>query len=125
MVCDGDRIWNYEPDLAQVTVRPADVVLKGTPASLLAQQRQLGDAFIVESGGKQEGADVVRLKPKNDTEQTSDFQSIALWLVAGVPPRMKFYAALGGNTEVRFSEVKTGIKPIGRASWRERGEQYV
>src|SRR3546814_10614639 len=43
MVCDGDRIWNYEPDLAQVTVRPADVVLKGTPASLLAQQRQLGD----------------------------------------------------------------------------------
>src|SRR3546814_2916986 len=68
MVCDGDRIWNYEPDLAQVTVRPADVVLKGTPASLLAQQRQLGDAFIVESGGKQEGAAVVRLKPKNQTE---------------------------------------------------------
>ena len=23
MVCDGERIWNYEPDLAQVTVRTA------------------------------------------------------------------------------------------------------
>lgn len=110
MVCDGNKIWNYEPDLAQVTVRPADVVLKGTPASLLAQQRQLGDAFVIESGGKQDGADVVRLKPKNDSEQTSDFQSIELWLNRGVPLRMKFYDALGGSTEVRFSDVKTGIK---------------
>lgn len=110
MICDGNKIWNYEPDLAQVTVRPADVVLKGTPASLLAQQRQLGDAFIVESGGKHDGADVVRLKPKNDAEQTSDFQSIELWLDRGVPTRMKFYDALGGSTEVRFSNVKTGVK---------------
>jgi len=110
MVCDGDRIWNYEPDLAQVTVRPADVVLQGTPASLLAQQRQLGDAFVVESGGKRDGADVVRLKPKHDTEQISDFQSIELWLDRGVPTRMKFYDALGGNTEIRFSDVKTGVK---------------
>ncbi|NGY06792.1 outer membrane lipoprotein chaperone LolA [Solimonas terrae] len=110
MVCDGSKIWNYEPDLAQVTVRPADVVLKGTPASLLAQQRQLGDAFIIESGGKKDGADIVRLKPKNDSEQTSDFESIELWLDRGVPMRMKFYDALGGNTDIRFSDVKTGVR---------------
>ena len=109
MVCDGDRIWNYEPDLAQVTVRPADVVLKGTPAALLAQKASLGDAFVVESGGRQEGADVVRLKPRGDA-QNSDFQSIELWLQSGVPVRLRFFDAIGGNTEVRFTDIKTGVK---------------
>lgn len=109
MVCDGSKIWNYEPDLAQVTVRPADVVLKGTPAALLAQKASLGDAFTVESGGKQDGADVVRLKPRGDA-QNSDFQSIELWLQNGVPVRLKFFDAIGGNTEVRFTDIKTGVK---------------
>lgn len=106
MICDGTRIWNYEPDLAQVSVRPADVVLKGTPAALLAQRSLLGDAFAVESGGQKDGADIVRLKPRGD----ADFQSIELWLVRGVPQRLKFFDAIGGNTEVRFLDVKTGVK---------------
>lgn len=111
MVCDGEKIWNYEPDLAQVTVRPAEQVLKGTPASLLAQKRQLGEAFAVESGGQQDGLDIVRLKPKGAEAQASDFQSIELRLDrGGVPVRMKFFDALGGSTEVRFSAVKTGVK---------------
>lgn len=109
MVCDGNKIWNYEPDLAQVTVRPADQVLKGTPAALLAQRSLLGDAFSVESGGQEEGADVVRLKPKGG-EVNSDFQSIELWLKDGVPQRMQFFDALGGNTDIRFSDIKTGVK---------------
>ncbi|MGH8445868.1 MAG: outer membrane lipoprotein chaperone LolA [Solimonas sp.] len=109
MICDGVKIWNYEPDLAQVTVRSADQVLKGTPAALLAQKSLLGDAFAVESGGQKDGADIVKLKPKGG-ETNSDFQSIELWLKAGVPQRMKFFDALGGNTDIRFSDVKTGVK---------------
>ncbi|NKF22497.1 outer membrane lipoprotein chaperone LolA [Solimonas marina] len=110
MVCDGDKIWNYEPDLAQVTVRPANIVLKGTPASLLAQKGQLGDSFKIESGGKQDGADLVKLVPKNDGEQTSDFELIELWIAPnGVPKEMKFHDALGGITDVLFGGVKTGV----------------
>lgn len=106
MVCDGKRIWNYEPDLAQVTVRDAQQVLRGTPAALLAQKSLLGDAFGIESGGAKDGVDLVVLKPRGD----ADFQKIELWLAGGVPQRMKFYDALGGYTDVRFSKVKTGVK---------------
>ncbi|SEP78431.1 outer membrane lipoprotein carrier protein [Solimonas aquatica] len=106
MVCDGQRIWNYEPDLAQVTVRDAAQVLRGTPAALLAQKSLLGDAFAIESGGAKDGVDLVILKPRGD----ADFRKIELWLAAGVPQRMKFYDALGGYTDVRFSKVKTGVK---------------
>lgn len=109
MVCDGNKIWNYEPDLAQVTVRSADEVLKGTPAALLAQKSLLGNAFAVESGGQKDGADIVQLRPR-DGEVNSDFQSIELWLKNGVPQRMKFFDALGGTTEIHFSNVKTGVK---------------
>src|SRR5581483_1373046 len=38
MVCDGDKIWMYDPDLAQVTVRPAAAALAGTPAQLLSRR---------------------------------------------------------------------------------------
>ena len=109
MVCDGTKIWNYEPDLQQVTVRDASQVLKGTPASLLAQRSLLGDAFSVESGGQRDGADIVKLVPKGG-ETNSDFQSIELWLKDGVPQRMKFFDALGGNTDIVFSGVRTGVK---------------
>lgn len=105
MVCDGKRIWNYEPDLQQATVRDAEQVLRGTPAALLAQRSLLGDAFSVESGGSKDGVDLVLLKPRGD----ADFQKIELWLAGGVPQRMKFYDALGGQTDVRFSKIRTGV----------------
>ncbi|HUP91452.1 MAG TPA: outer membrane lipoprotein chaperone LolA [Solimonas sp.] len=107
MVCDGEKIWAYDPDLKQVTVRPAQEALQGTPAALLTQRTLLSDAFTLEDAGKQGGAQGVRLKPRSGD---SDFKSIELWLVAGVPQRMLFQDQLGGATEIRFSAVQTGQK---------------
>lgn len=105
MVCDGERIWNYEPDLQQVTARSAADVLRGTPAALLAQRSLLGDSFRIDSGGREGRVEIVRLQPKG---QDSDFQSIELWLDNGVPQRMRLVDALGGSTDIRFSEVRSG-----------------
>lgn len=107
MVCDGDKIWHYDPDLKQVTVRPAQDALQGTPAALLTQKALLSDAFTLEAMPAQGGAEGVRLKPKSGD---SDFRSIELWLRAGVPQRMVFHDQLGGATEVKFSNVQTGLK---------------
>lgn len=107
MVCDGAKIWTYDPDLKQVTVRDADEALQGTPAALLTQKALLSEAFTLESAGSQGGADGVRLKPKS---ADSDFKSIELWLRAGVPQRMLFQDQLGGSTEIRFESVQTGAK---------------
>ena len=51
MVCDGERIWNYETDLAQVTVRDARDILRDTPVALLAQGQSLDDRFSVTEAG--------------------------------------------------------------------------
>jgi len=108
MVCDGKKIWFYDSDLSQVTVRPVDATLRGTPADLLSQKATLSDGFNLEDGGVDGGNHLIRLKPKS---QDSDFKAIELWLsVGGAPTRMKFLDQLGGNTDVSFSQIVTNKK---------------
>ncbi|GAC1629964.1 MAG: outer membrane lipoprotein chaperone LolA [Nevskia sp.] len=104
-VCDGARLWAYDPDLSQVTVRSAKAALAGTPAALLSQRAALGDAFVVQDAGGEGEARIVRLIPK---AKDSDFKSIELAIdKAGAPLRMRFRDQIGGSSEVRFSATKT------------------
>jgi chaperone LolA len=107
MVCDGQRIWLYDPDLAQVTVRPAAEALAGTPAALLAQKSTLTDQFSIEELGRRENSDGVRLRPLS---ADSDFESIELWLSRGAPDRMVFLDRLGNRTEVGFREIEVNAR---------------
>lgn len=107
MVCDGKKIWLYDPDLAQVTVRSAEQALNGTPAALLSQKAMLSEAYTLQDGGSEAGASIVRLLPKS---ADGDFRSIELWLAAGVPQRMRFHDQLGGRTDIRFSAIKSNPK---------------
>lgn len=105
MVCDGRTLWLYDPDLAQVTVRPAGATLQGTPAQLLTDRAALDQHFRVESAGADTGSGTkLRLVPRSTD---SDFQSVELWLQAGAPRRMRFLDTVGGTSEVTFSDVKT------------------
>jgi len=107
IVCDGQRIWLYDPDLSQVTVRPAQEALAGTPAALLSQRAALKDAFAAEDGGREAGLQKILLKPK---AADSEFQRIELWLDGEVPARMRFQDPLGGATDIRFTEVSVNNK---------------
>ncbi|MEW6168595.1 MAG: outer membrane lipoprotein chaperone LolA [Pseudomonadota bacterium] len=103
MVCDGDDIWNYEPDLAQVTVRDAEQILRDTPAALLARGSDLEARFTITPAGSDGDAQLLKLEPKT---ADTDFGLIELWLRdSGVPERMRLHDPLGGTSDIRFSEV--------------------
>jgi outer membrane lipoprotein carrier protein len=107
-VCDGAKLWAYDPDLNQVTVRGAKAALAGTPAALLSQRAALGDAFIVQDLGAEGEARLVKLIPK---AKDSDFKSIELAIdKVGAPLRMRFQDQIGGSSEVKFSATKTNAK---------------
>lgn len=107
-VCDGAKLWAYDPDLNQVTVRSAKAALAGTPAALLSQRGALGDAFTVQDAGSEGEARVVRLLPK---AKDSDFKSIELAIdKGGAPLRMRFQDQIGGSSEVKFSATQTNAK---------------
>ena len=107
IVCDGQKIWLYDPDLSQVSVRPAAEALSGTPAALLAQKSTLTDQFSIEELGQRQGSEGVRLRPLS---ADGDFEAIELWLSRGAPDRMVFLDRIGNRTEVGFSQIQVNGK---------------
>jgi chaperone LolA len=108
MVCDGKTLWLYDPDLAQVTVRPAATTLQGTPAQLLTDRAALEKHFRIEDAGADKGGGKkMRLVPR---APDSDFKSVELWLMGDAPRRMRFYDQLGGTSDVTFSAIQTNAR---------------
>jgi outer membrane lipoprotein carrier protein len=107
-ICDGAKLWAYDPDLNQVTVRDAKAALTGTPAELLSQKSVLSNAFTVKDAGSDGDLHLVALTPK---AKESDFKSIELGLDKdGAPVRMRFADQIGGNSQITFTEVHTNAR---------------
>ncbi len=107
IVTDGSKLWLYDEDLKQVTVRPAEEALQGTPAALLSQKKTLTETFTVSDEGDANGVNKLKLVPKS---KDSDFQDVSLWLRNGAPLRMVFRDTLGGSTDIGFSQGKTNTR---------------
>lgn len=107
IVTDGSKLWLYDEDLKQVTVRPAEEALQGTPAALLSQKKTLTETFTVSDEGDAEGVKKLKLVPKS---KESDFRDVSLWLRGGSPVRMVFRDTLGGSTDISFTQAKTNTK---------------
>ncbi len=107
IVTDGSKLWLYDQDLKQVSIRPAEEALQGTPAALLSQKKTLTETFNVSDEGDADGVKKLKLVPKS---KESDFQDVSLWLKSGAPVRMVFRDTLGGSTDITFSQGKTNTK---------------
>ena len=106
-VSDGIKLWTYDPDLAQATLRPAADILDRTPAAVLTSKTTLGNAFTVRDAGAEPGGRRVTLTPKS---QDADITAMDIWLGAdGAPTRMRFTDGLGGNTDIRFSDSRLNL----------------
>ena len=64
IISDGERLWVYDEDLRQVTVRPLKEGLLETPAALLAGKGRLEQRFNVKDAGTTDGLAWVELTPK-------------------------------------------------------------
>jgi outer membrane lipoprotein carrier protein len=106
IVADGKRLWLYDPDLEQVTVRSLEQGLGATPAMLLSGSGKVRDAFSAGPVEQQEGWTWCRLVPQ---QKGSDFERVSLGfdgrneLVA-----MELVDKLGQTTTIQFAQVKRG-----------------
>ncbi|MFA5939928.1 MAG: outer membrane lipoprotein chaperone LolA [Sinimarinibacterium sp.] len=108
MVCDGQRIWNYEPDLAQVTVRDAGDILRDTPVALLAEGQNLEDRFTIAEAGMEGDLQRLVLEPRT---ADADFRRVELWLQPdGAPVRMRLHDPLGGVSDIHFTDVQRNAR---------------
>jgi outer membrane lipoprotein carrier protein len=103
IVADGSRIWLYDADLEQVTVRKLDATLSATPAMLLSGQGNLQDNFTVMQTAQEGGVFWVRMQPKRDD---TDFKWVRLGFDGNTLKFMELADKLGQTTHLEFSQLE-------------------
>lgn len=103
VLADGERLWLYDADLEQVTVRELDDSLASTPAMLLGGGSRLDGAFRAGEVSEQGEALSVELLP---IAKNSDFQSITIHFEGDELTEMQLEDALGHSTRIEFSDIE-------------------
>jgi outer membrane lipoprotein carrier protein len=103
IVADGKRLWLHDVDLEQVTVRPMDQSLVGTPAVLLSGREDLRASFKVGGNETKGTTSVVTLVPKR---ADTDFKRVRIKFVGKQLDSMELSDKLGQTTTLEFTNVK-------------------
>lgn len=107
IVGDGGKVWIYDEDLAQVTVRSQEQTLGATPAQLLSTGTGLTENFSIDEMEPQAGLDWVALTPNSDEGM---FEQIRLGFRSKTLVTMELRDSLGHRTVLTFSDVKVNSK---------------
>ena len=100
IVADGERIWMYDEELAQVSVRALDRTLASTPAMLLSGGRALHEHADVRELGERDGLVWVEVVPRI---KDSDFEAVRIGFDDGDLAAMELVDAFGQTTRMAFS----------------------
>lgn len=100
IIADGARVWIYDPDLKQVTVRPQGVEEQSSPLAALVDPSKLDAMFQVTEAGTDDGLEWLSLTPKSD--QQASFRSAKLGFDEASLVEMQIVDALGQRTVIRF-----------------------
>lgn len=101
IVADGTRVWVYDPDLLQASVRSQSSEEAQSPLTVLTDLTRLDADFNVTEAGERDGLAWLRLVSKADEPEFAyaelGFDRHDQLL------RMRFEDALGNTTEIRFT----------------------
>ena len=101
IVADGSRIWLYDPELEQVTVRVQSTEEAHSPLTVLTDIKQLDKNFKVVEQGERDGLVWLRL---TSTSRDPQFDYADLGFNAKGLARMTFRDQLGSTTDIQFSD---------------------
>lgn len=102
IVGDGQKVWIYDEDLNQVTVRKVARAIGSTPAALLAGSSDIEKDFALSEAGSADGLEWMEARPR---EKESGFERIRMGFgVAGIQA-MELVDQFGQTTVLRFSNL--------------------
>lgn len=103
IVSSEGKVWFYDADLEQVTIKKMDDSLGSTPALLLSGEIELEDNFTLEQQGVDEDLLWIKLLPKNED---SGFNYILIGLDNDVLGGMELSDNFGQLTRIYFTNSK-------------------
>ncbi len=107
IVSSSGKVWFYDADLEQVTIKKLDKSMGSTPALLLSGEVELEAEFTLESQGEDDGILWIKLLPKSED---SSFKYVLIGLEKGVLGAMELSDNFGQLTRVYFTEVELNVE---------------
>lgn len=107
IVGDGTRLWLYDVDLQQVTVRPMDRALGVTPVALLAGDTLERD-FELKPLPAAEGLEWVQASPRRKDDSIG-FTSLRVGFRSGALSAIELVDSFGQRSRLTFAEVATNV----------------
>ncbi len=102
IVGDGAKVWIWDEDLNQVTVRRLSRAIGTTPAALLAGAADVTQAFAMQDLGAREGLEWLEARPR---DKEAGFERIRLGLGTAGVEAMELVDPFGQTTVLRFSSL--------------------
>lgn len=107
IVGDGAKLWMYDVDLKQVTVKPMDSALGSSPAALLAGNNEIEKYFVLKDIGKRGTMEWLEATSK---DKESTFESMRMGFSAKGLEVMELRDHFGQTTVIRFSGMERNPK---------------
>ena len=107
IVGDGRKLWMYDADLNQVTVRKLDQAIGASPAALLAGSNEIEKNFDLKDLGHRGTLDWLEATPK---DKESSFESVRMGFSGDTLEAMELRDHFGQTTVIRFSAVERNPK---------------
>jgi outer membrane lipoprotein carrier protein len=107
IVADGKRLWTYDEDLEQATVKKLDAALSSTPAVLLSGYRPLSEVVTWEPEPGNDAYSWFRLRPR---ESDTSVDTVRLGFDGKDLALIEVVDGFGNHTRIRFSNLRRNEK---------------
>jgi outer membrane lipoprotein carrier protein len=98
---DGEKLYIYDKDLNQVTVKKLGNALGSSPAAILFGSNDLEKNFSLKDAGVKEGIEWLQATPK---ARDTSFEQIGIGLRDGVPVAMELRDSFGQVSLLTFNK---------------------
>tara|TARA_R110000868_G_scaffold8205_1_gene42401 strand:+ start:1346 stop:1960 length:615 start_codon:yes stop_codon:yes gene_type:complete len=100
VISDGTQLWNYQPDLEQVTVQAVSTGVQATPLAILGgSTKALTTNFTIT----EQAGDSYQLVAK----EKGNFTKVLLMFNGSAIKQMDLYDTMGQKTELTFANIQT------------------
>ena len=98
---DGEKLFIYDKDLNQVTVRTLGNAIGSSPAAILFGSNDLEKNFTLSEAGTRDGIEWLQAIPKAKDTQ---FEKIGIGLIEGIPVAMELRDSFGQVSLLSFTK---------------------
>ena len=102
VISDGRQVFQFDPDLAQVTERKVDSAIGTSPAAILFGSGSLEQSFDVSALPSKDGIDWLRAKPRT---ADAGFSRVDIGMKDNLPVRVELLDSFGQTTRVDLSGI--------------------